>query len=188
MPHDAQRKNGNGANLGFEEKLWKAADTLRGQVDAAEYKHVVLGLIFLKYISDAFAERHAALQRAQQTLWADPEDPDEYTAVGIFWVPPAARWADLQARAKLREIVGSDGRRRTIGGVIDDAMDAIEKVNPALKNVLPKDYARAAVRGALRGGGAAGGADPRKSEGAGVWSVAKSFSAGMLCGVCSSEA
>lgn len=142
-PQDASRKNGNGANLGFEEKLWQAADKLRGQVDAAEYKHIVLGLIFLKYISDAFAERHATLQAE---LYADPEDRDEYAAAGVFWVPPEARWSEIQAKAKLPEIVGPDGKRRTIGGVLDDAMAAIERANPtALKNVLPKDYARSAV-------------------------------------------
>jgi type I restriction enzyme M protein len=91
--------NGNGANLGFEQTLWLAADKLRNNLDAAEYKHVVLGLIFLKYISDAFAEVHAKLA-AQQGEGADPEDPDEYRAVGVFWVPPEARWASLQAKAK----------------------------------------------------------------------------------------
>jgi type I restriction enzyme M protein len=138
----SRNSNGNGATLGFEETLWKAADTLRGQVDAAEYKHVVLGLIFLKYISDAFAERFSALQREP---YANPEDRDEYTGAGVFWVPPEARWLDVQAKAKLPEIVGPDSRRRTIGRVLDDAMLAIERDNPALKNVLPRDYARSAV-------------------------------------------
>jgi type I restriction enzyme M protein len=87
---DMTSRNGNGANLGFEEKLWQAADKLRGQVDASEYKHIVLGLVFLKYISDAFAERHRMLSADP---YADPEDPDEYLAEGVFWVPEPARWA-----------------------------------------------------------------------------------------------
>ena len=93
----AVAKNGNGANLGFEQKLWAAADKMRGHMDAAEYKHVVLGLIFLKYISDAFEERHAALLKDKD---ADPEDRDEYTAENVFWVPKEARWPFLQKNAK----------------------------------------------------------------------------------------
>ncbi len=89
----------NGATLGFEAKLWAAADALRGSMDAAEYKHVVLGLIFLKYISDAFEEYHAKLV-AERSQGADPEDPDEYRAKNIFWVPPEARWPHLKAQAK----------------------------------------------------------------------------------------
>src|SRR2546426_5306780 len=89
-------RNG-GANLGFEAKLWQAADKLRGQMDAAEYKHVVLGLIFLKYVSDAFEERHRAIAMESQ---ADPEDRDEYAAESVFWVPKTARWPYLQANAK----------------------------------------------------------------------------------------
>ena len=104
-------KNGNGANLGFEEKLWAAADKLRGHMDAAEYKHVVLGLIFLKYISDAFEEQRAQLE-ADRTQGADPEDPDEYRAVNIFWVPKEARWSKLKSEAK----------QPTIGKTIDDAI------------------------------------------------------------------
>ena len=124
-------KNGNSAaNLGFEDKLWKAADALRSNMDAAEYKHVVLGLIFLKYISDAFEERHARLE-AEIAQGADPEDPDEYRAENIFWVPREARWAYLLASAKLS----------AIGKIVDDAMLAIERDNPSLKGVLPKDYA-----------------------------------------------
>jgi type I restriction enzyme M protein len=130
---DTTGRTGNGANLGFEEKLWQAADKLRGQVDASEYKHIVLGLVFLKYISDAFEERHRALTADP---YADPEDPDEYVAEGVFWVPEAARWAHLQAEAK----------RPTIRTTIDEAMAAIEAANPkSLKGVLPKDYARSAV-------------------------------------------
>src|SRR5215471_10356686 len=121
------KKNGGGANLGFEEKLWAAADKMRGHMDAAEYKHVALGLIFLKYISDAFQERYDALRKEPH---ADPEDRDEYTAENVFWVPPQARWEKLQAAAKSPEI----------GKTLDAAMDAIEKENPSLKGVLPKDY------------------------------------------------
>ena len=124
-------KESNGATLGFEAKLWAAADALRNNMDAAEYKHVVLGLIFLKYISDAFEARHAELE-AQRKQGADPEDPDEYRASSIFWVPKEARWAHLKASAP----------QPTIGTLVDDAMSAIERDNPSLKAVLPKDYAR----------------------------------------------
>lgn len=123
-------KNNNGANLGFERELWQAADALRSNMDAAEYKHVVLGLIFLKYISDAFEEQHARLD-AECAQGADPEDPDEYRAVNIFWVPKEARWPNLKAAAK----------QPTIGKTVDNAMLAIERDNPSLKGVLPKDYA-----------------------------------------------
>lgn len=129
----------NGANLGFEQKLWQSADKLRNNMDAAEYKHVVLGLIFLKYISDAFTEVHRGLEADQ---WADPEDKDEYQALNVFWVPPEARWDYLQDRAKQPDI----------GKLIDDAMDAIEKDNPGLKGVLPKDYAREALDKTSLGG------------------------------------
>ncbi|MCG3165047.1 MAG: hypothetical protein POELPBGB_00807 [Bacteroidia bacterium] len=116
----------------LEKKLWKAADKLRKNMDAAEYKHVVLGLIFLKYISDAFEELFQKLT-AQKSEGADPEDKNEYTADKVFYVPPSARWKWLQGRAKLP----------TIGKDIDDAMDAIEKDNPkSLKGVLPKVYAQ----------------------------------------------
>ena len=94
-----QKKTNNGANVGYEAELWQMADALRGSMDAAEYKHVVLGLIFLKYISDAFEEQHAKLE-AERTQGADPEDPDEYRALNIFWVPPEARWTHLKAQAK----------------------------------------------------------------------------------------
>jgi type I restriction enzyme M protein len=119
----------NGANLGFEQTLWQAADKLRGSMDASDYKHVVLGLIFLKYISDAFQEHYDKLKKEPH---ADPEDRDEYTADNIFWVHKAARWPHLQASAK----------QTAIGKLIDEAMLAIEKENPSLKGVLPKDYAR----------------------------------------------
>jgi type I restriction enzyme M protein len=120
-----------GANLGFEAKLWAAADALRNNMDAAEYKHVVLGLIFLKYISDAFEAKHAELE-TQRKKGADPEDPDEYKAASIFWVPKEARWSYLKANAP----------QPTIGTLIDDAMAAIERDNPSLKTVLPKDFGR----------------------------------------------
>ncbi|MEO6773221.1 MAG: class I SAM-dependent DNA methyltransferase [Kofleriaceae bacterium] len=120
-----------GGDLGFERTLWQAADKLRNNMDAAEYKHVVLGLIFLKYISDAFDERHAQLV-ALKDEGADAEDPDEYRAERVFWVPKAARWSGIQAKAK-------DPR---IGQLIDHAMVAIEKDNPSLKGVLPKNYGR----------------------------------------------
>jgi type I restriction enzyme M protein len=126
-----KQRDGNGANLGFEAQLWAAADALRNNMDAAEYKHVVLGLIFLKYISDAFGERHAQLL-AEKAQGADPEDPDEYRAANVFWVPAEARWAELKDNAK----------QPTIGKTVDDAMSAIERDNATLKGVLPKDYAR----------------------------------------------
>lgn len=124
------------ALLGFEAKLWSAADTLRANMDAAEYKHVVLGLIFLKYISDAFEARRRELL-AEQALdpTVDPEDRDEYTARNVFWVPLEARWQRIQDRAKTPEI----------GQTIDDAMAAIERDNASLKGVLPKEYGRSAL-------------------------------------------
>ena len=122
-------------NHNIEATLWKTADKLRNNMDAAEYKHVVLGLIFLKYISDSFEELYNKLKTESNETGADPEDKDEYTAERVFYVPPTARWKYLQNRAKLP----------TIGKDIDDAMDAIEKDNPALKGVLPKDYARPAL-------------------------------------------
>lgn len=141
----ASKGNGSGtANLGFEQKLWLAADKLRGTMDAAEYKHTVLGLIFLKYISDSFESRRQWLVRetadpdsdyftkneAQRSKIA--EDRDEYLAENVFWVPPKARWIELQNNAK----------QPTIGKLIDDAMDLIERENPSLKGILPKTYAR----------------------------------------------
>ena len=128
-------KNDNGANLGFENQMWAAADKLRGHMDASEYKHVVLGLIFLKYISDAFQAKYKQLEATKDTEYTEPEDRDEYSAANIFWVPKEARWVKLQASAK----------QPTIGKLVDDAMVAIEKENPTLKGVLPKDYARPAL-------------------------------------------
>ncbi len=138
------KKKSNGGNLGFEETLWQAADKMRGHMDPSEYKHVVLGLIFLKYISDAFEERHRQLEiwtakplseyyvAEEQARYGVVEDRDEYLSESIFFVPKEARWTYLQANAK----------QPTIGKLIDDAMVAIEKENPKLKGVLPKDYAR----------------------------------------------
>ena len=126
-----KRQTRTGANVGYEGELWKMADALRGSMDAAEYKHVVLGLIFLKYISDAFEEMHVRLE-GERDQGADPEDPDEYRAQNIFWVPPEARWTNLKARAK----------EPKIGQLVDKAMAGIERDNTALKGVLPKDYAR----------------------------------------------
>jgi type I restriction enzyme M protein len=136
--HMASGKDNNGGNLGFEAELFKAADKLRGNMEPSDYKHVVLGLIFLKYISDAFEARHAEL------LANDPqaaEDKDEYLAGNIFWVPKDARWSHLKANAK----------RPEIGTLIDDAMRAIEKDNDSLKGVLPKDYARPALNKVMLG-------------------------------------
>lgn len=139
MPKTKTSKNNHGsASLGFEETLWAAADKLRSNLDAAEYKHVVLGLIFLKYISDAFTARYQQLALELGDI-PDPaqrhlilEDRDEYTAENVFWVPPEARWEKLQAAAK----------RPEIGRLIDEAMTAIERENLRLKGVLPKNYAR----------------------------------------------
>lgn len=125
------KKNGNGTEEPLEKQLWKTADKLRKNIDAAEYKHVVLGLIFLKYISDAFEELYARL-KAEETQGADPEDKDEYKAENVFFVPQEARWKLLLSKAKQPDI----------GRYIDDAMDAIEKENTSLKGVLPKVYAR----------------------------------------------
>ncbi len=125
-------KNNNGANLGFESQMWAAADKLRGHMDASEYKNVVLGLIFLKYISDAFQAKYKQLEATKDTEYTDPEDRDEYLAENIFWVPKDARW----------DILKESARQPTIGKLVDEAMVAIEKENPTLKGVLPKDYSR----------------------------------------------
>ena len=128
-----QGDSGRGRNISGAD-YWRMADALRGSMDAAEYKHVVLGLIFLKYISDAFEEAYAQLE-TERDQGADPEDPDEYRALNIFWVPLEARWPRLKAQAP----------QATIGQAVDDAMTAIEWNNPGLKDVLPKDYARPAL-------------------------------------------
>ena len=129
----AKAKKNNNTEEPIEKQLWKAADKLRKNIDAAEYKHIVLGLIFLKYISDAFEELFDNLKKGEgEYVGADPEDKDEYKAENIFFVPENARWSYLQSKAKLPEI----------GKEVDQAMDAIEKDNPSLRDVLPKVYAR----------------------------------------------
>lgn len=131
-------KTGNGGDLGFEAELFKAADKLRGNMEPSDYKHVTLGLIFLKHISEGFEAKRAQLL-AEYPEGA--EDEDEYRADNIFWVPKGARWSHLQANAK----------QPGIGKVIDDAMLEIEKVNPTLKGVLPKDYARPGLNAVMLG-------------------------------------
>ncbi len=134
-PESSEAKVGKdgGAMIGHESELWAMADTLRGSMEAAEYKHVVLGLIFLKYISDAFEERHAAVLAEWGVEAA--EDRDEYTAENVFWVPAEARWSRLQVAAW----------QSNVGRIVDGAMAAIERDNPVLKDVLPKDYARSVL-------------------------------------------
>jgi type I restriction enzyme M protein len=131
MPKKQSSKNhnGNGVSTGIEHELWEAADKLRGHLDAADYKSVVLGLIFLKYISDLFEQVHS---RVMQEGLDDPEDRDVYLAERIFWVPKDARWKNLQDNAN----------QESIGNLIDKAMEAIEQDNPSLKGMLPKNYGR----------------------------------------------
>ena len=138
MAQNDNNKNAKESKGGFEAEMFKAADKLRGNMEPSDYKHVALGLIFLKYISDAFEARHKALL-AEDAQAA--EDKDEYLADNVFWVPKDARWSHLQANAKLP----------TIGTLIDDAMRAIEKDNESLKGVLPKDYARPALNKVMLG-------------------------------------
>lgn len=120
------------ATIGFEEKLWQAADKLRGSMDAAEYKNVALGIIFLKYVSDSFEEKYEELLNDE---YADEEDKDEYLAENIFWVPKESRW----------QYINDNSKKPEIGQIIDKAMIAIERENESLKGVLPKDYARPAL-------------------------------------------
>ena len=137
-PTKAARANGNGGNLGFEAELFKAADKLRGNMEPSDYKHVALGLIFLKHISDSFEAKRAELLADYPD---GAEDPDEYSAENVFWVPKEARWSHLQANAK----------QPSIGKLIDEAMISIEKRNETLKGVLPKDYARPALNAVMLG-------------------------------------
>ena len=123
----AKKAKNNGANLGFEAQLWTVADKLRGNMEPSDYKHVALGLIFLKYISDAFEAKRAELLKDDL---ADAEAPEEYLAENVFWVPKAARWSRLQGKAK----------QSSIGKDIDNAMRAIEAKNPSLMGIIPKDY------------------------------------------------
>ena len=125
----AKKKADNTAEIGFEQQIWSAADKLRGNIDASEYKNVVLGLIFLKYISDKFDQRHQELVEEGEGF---EEDRDEYLAENIFFVPESARWATVAAAAHTPEI----------GKVIDEAMRQIEAENDKLKNILPKNFAR----------------------------------------------
>jgi len=136
----AKKKNGNGT---LESALWQAADKLRKNMDAAEYKHIVLGLIFLKYISDAFEVVHAKLAAGEGDYeGADPEDPNEYTAEKVFFVPAVARWERISENAKKTDILLENNKRVDIGGYVDEAMEAIERQNPSLKGVLPTVFAR----------------------------------------------
>jgi type I restriction enzyme M protein len=148
------QKTANGSALNFEAQLWAAADKMRGHMDASEYKHVCLGLIFLKYISDAFEEKREQLlfgfsdPKSEWFIKDEPgraeaaENRDEYLAANVFWLPPEARWHTIKAKAKSPEI----------GKVIDDAMGAIERENPTLKGVLPRDYARPSLDKVRLGG------------------------------------
>lgn len=129
-PSGKKLRGANDENKELEKTLWEAADKLRSNMDAAEYKHVVLGLIFLKYVSDSFNRVYEKLIKLEH---ADPEDPDEYSAENVFWVPKDARWETLQKRAKEHEVIGQ---------LIDQSMDAIERDNPKLRGVLPRNYAR----------------------------------------------
>ena len=125
----AKKKNDNTAEIGFEEQIWKAADKLRGNIDASEYKNVVLGLIFPKYLSDKFDQKHQELVDEGEGF---EEDRDEYMAENIFFVPENARWNVIAAAAHTPEV----------GKVIDEAMRSIESENDKLKNILPKNFAR----------------------------------------------
>jgi type I restriction enzyme M protein len=141
MPREKKAKPKNTES--FEKTLFKAADKLRKNMDAAEYKHIVMGLIFLKYISDSFEDMHGKLVSGKADYeGANPEDPDEYRAENVFWVPQKARWSYLHTRAK----------QPTIGKDVDDAMEAIEKENPTLKGILPMVYARPNLDKASLGG------------------------------------
>lgn len=132
------RASGNGGNLGFEAELFKTADKLRGNMEPSDYKHVALGLIFLKHISDGFEARHAQLLAEYPE---DAENQDAYTEENVFWVPKEVRWSHLQANAK----------QPSIGKLVDEAMIAIEKCNESLNGVLPKDYARPALNAVMLG-------------------------------------
>ncbi|OGS20283.1 MAG: DNA methyltransferase [Elusimicrobia bacterium RIFOXYA2_FULL_39_19] len=137
----------------FEAMLWQSADKLRKNIDAGEYKHILLGLIFLKYISDAFEVLHNKLVEGKGDYkGSDPEDPNEYTAEKVFFVPSIARWKNISNNAKKTEIILEKNKKVDIGGYIDEAMEAIERLNPSLKGVLPKVYARQNLDRASLGG------------------------------------
>ena len=135
-------KNNSKETENIEAQLFKVADKLRKNIDAAEYKHIVLGLIFLRYISDSFEAEHHKLQENKISFLSDPEDPDEYIHKNIFWVPLEARWSYLRDRAKLP----------SIGKDLDTAMEKIEKKNANLKGILPKVYAKPNLDRAALGG------------------------------------
>jgi type I restriction enzyme M protein len=153
MPKVKKATQRNNKQESIEATLWQSADKLRKNMDAAEYKHVVLGLIFLKYISDAFEVLHSKLVEGKGDYeGADPEDPNEYTAEKVFFVPPIARWKPISANAKKTEILLDNGKKVDIGGYVDEAMEAIERQNLSLKGVLPKVYARQNLDRASLGG------------------------------------
>ncbi|GAB6269738.1 MAG: class I SAM-dependent DNA methyltransferase [Smithella sp.] len=153
MPKGKKADKKNNKQESIEATLWQAADKLRKNMDAAEYKHVVLGLIFLKYISDAFGDLHSRLLKGEGEFeGANPEDPNEYTAEKVFFVPPIARWKHISANAKKTEILLENGKKVDIGGYVDETMEAIERQNILLKGVLPKVYARQNLDRASLGG------------------------------------
>ena len=146
-------KQSNNKQEDFRSVLWQAADKQRKNMDAAEYKHIVLGLIFLKYISDAFEVLHSKFVEGKGEFeGADPEDPNEYTAEKVFFVPPIARWDRISANGKKTDILLDSGKKVDIGGYVDEAMEAIERQNPSLKGVLPKVFARQNLDRASLGG------------------------------------
>jgi len=153
MPKVKKATQRNNKQESIEATLWQAADKLRKNMDAAEYKHVVLGLIFLKYISDAFEVLHSKLVEGKGDYeGADSEDPNEYTAEKVFFVLPIARWKRISDNAKKTEILLDNGKKVDIGGYVDETMEAIERQNPSLKGVLPKVYARQNLDRASLGG------------------------------------
>jgi len=153
MPRSRQSSAKPKKQESFTDALWKSADKLRKNMDAAEYKHVVLGLIFLKYISDAFEVLHSKLVQGKgEYEGASPEDPNEYTAERVFFVPPIARWKHISDNAKKTEILLDNGKKVDIGGYVDEAMEAIERQNTSLKGVLPKVFARQNLDRASLGG------------------------------------
>src|SRR3989339_2241066 len=153
MPKVRKVDSKNNKQEFIEATLWQSADKLRKNMDAAEYKHVVLGLIFLKYISDAFGVLHSKLVKGEgEYEGADPEDPNEYIAEKVFFVPPVARWKRISDNAKKTEILLDNGKKVDIGGYVDEAMEAIERQNSSLKGVLPKVYARQNLDRASLGG------------------------------------
>jgi type I restriction enzyme M protein len=146
-------KNSINKSEPFEAILWQAADKLRKNIDAAEYKHIVLGLIFLKYVSEAFETLHAKLVKGEDEFsGADPEEPNEYTAEKVFFVPSIARWQVISDNAKKTEILMQNGKKVDIGGYLDEVMEAIERQNLSLRGVLPKVYARPNLDRASLGG------------------------------------